>query len=71
MRQFSRVVVGDVTNASGNEDLLRQRGIQVEILEDPDAVALYTKYRREKPEQDLEDWKGIAAVRRSASADSL
>lgn len=65
MRQFSRVVVGDVTNASGNEDLLRQRGIQIDILEDPDAIALYAKYRKEKPEQDLEDWKGLAAVRRS------
>ncbi|WP_455377082.1 nucleoside deaminase [Petrachloros mirabilis] len=71
MRQFSRVVVGDVTNASGNEDLLRQRGLQVDILEDPDAIALYAKYRKEKPEQDLEDWKGLAAVRRSPSANPL
>lgn len=71
MRQFSRVVVGDVTNASGNEDLLRQRGVQVDILEDPDTIALYAKYRREKPEQDLEDWKGLAAVRQSTSANPL
>jgi cytosine/creatinine deaminase len=63
MRQFHRIVVGDVTNASGNEELLRHKGIQVDILEDPEGVALYAKYRREKPEQDLEDWKGLAAVR--------
>lgn len=63
MRQFRRVVVGDVTNAASNEDLLRRKGIQVDILEDPDAIALYAKYRREKPDQDLEDWKGLAAVR--------
>ena len=62
MRQFRRVVVGDVTNASGNEGLLRQKGIQVDILEDPEGVAFYAKYRREKPDQDLEDWKGVAAV---------
>jgi cytosine/creatinine deaminase len=63
MRQFRRVVIGDVTNASGNEELLRRKGIQVDILEDPESVALYAKYRREKPDQDLEDWRGLAAVR--------
>jgi cytosine deaminase len=68
MRQFKRVVVGDVTNASGNEDLLRQKGIQVDILEDPECVAFYAKYRKEKPDQDLEDWKGLAAVRIAAAA---
>ncbi len=65
MRQFNRVVVGDVTSASGNEDMLRQKGIRVDILEDPEGIALYAKYRAEKPEQDMEDWKGLAAVRRS------
>src|SRR5215475_15380164 len=34
MRQFPRVVIGDVTNASGNEQMIRDRGIQVDILED-------------------------------------
>src|SRR5579871_2276421 len=33
MRQFHRAVVGDVTNASGNENLLRERGVKVDILE--------------------------------------
>src|SRR3984957_19766748 len=64
MRQFRRVVVGDVTNASGNEQLMREKGVQVDILEDPEGIALYAKYRKEKPDQDLEDWKGIAAVRK-------
>jgi cytosine/creatinine deaminase len=62
MRQFSRVVVGDVTNASGNEAMLRGKGVQVDILEDSKGVALYSKYRQEKPDLDLEDWKGLAAV---------
>jgi cytosine deaminase len=62
MRQFDRVVVGDVTNASGNEQMLREKGIKVEILEDTAGIALYAKYRAEKPELDLEDWKGLAAV---------
>jgi len=68
MRQFKRVVVGDVTNSFGNEDLLRQKGVQVDILEDAEGVAFYAKYRGEKPNQDLEDWKGLAAVRKAAAA---
>jgi cytosine deaminase len=62
MRQFNRVVVGDVTSASGNEALLRDKGVRVDILEDPMGIELYSKYRREKPEQDIEDWKGLAEV---------
>jgi len=68
MRQFRRVVVGDVTNASGTEQMMRDKGVQVDILEDPEAIALYAKYRKEKPDQDLEDWKGIAAVRKRRGA---
>lgn len=66
MRQFDRVVVGDVTNASGNEQMLREKGVKVDILEDPVGIALYAKYRAEKPELDMEDWKGLAAVRKAA-----
>src|SRR6476620_9471662 len=62
MRQFSRVVVGDVTNASGNEQMIRDKGIQLDILEDQEGIALYEKYRRERPDQDDEDWKGLAEV---------
>jgi cytosine/creatinine deaminase len=62
MRQFRRAVVGDVTNASGNEPLLREKGIEVEILEDEEGIALYAAYNKEKPAQALEDWKGLAAV---------
>jgi creatinine deaminase len=69
-RLFKRLVVGDATNASGNEDLLRQKGVQVDILEDPEGVAFYAKYRKEKPDQDLEDWKGLASVRKAAAAKS-
>src|SRR6266581_6022820 len=64
MRQFNRVVVGDVTNASGNEQMLRDKGVQVDILEDQKGIALYAKYRGEKPDQDIEDWKGLAEVRK-------
>ena len=48
----------------GNEQLLRDKGLRVDILEDQKGIALYAKYRREKPDQDIEDWKGLAEVRR-------
>src|SRR5512138_1515704 len=48
MRQFNRVVIGDVTNASGNEQMLREKGVQVDILEDQMGIELYARYRREK-----------------------
>jgi creatinine deaminase len=66
MRQFSRVVVGDVTNASGNEQMIRDKGVQVDILEDPKGIALYAKYRSQKPDQDTEDWKGLAEIRKKS-----
>ncbi len=62
MRRFSRVVVGDVTNANGNEELLRQKGIHVDVLEDRMCIQLYQRYRREQPNLDLEDWQGLAAL---------
>ena len=62
MRGFPRVVVGDVTNASGNEEMLREKKIQVDILEDEMGVALYKNYAAEKPELNTEDWKGKAAL---------
>jgi len=62
MRQFARVVVGDVTSASGNEEFLRSKGVKVDVMEDQDCIALYDMYRRDHPDLDLEDWKGLAAV---------
>ena len=62
MRGFSRVVVGDITNASGAEALLQEQGVQVDILEDQQGIELYARFRAEKPEQDLEDWRGLSAV---------
>lgn len=63
MRGFARVVVGDVSNASGTEGLLREQGVQVDILEDAAGIALYARFRAEQPALDLEDWKGLSAVR--------
>ncbi|MFN2287837.1 MAG: nucleoside deaminase [Chromatocurvus sp.] len=65
MRGFSRVVIGDVTNVSGSESLLKDHGVQVDILEDAMGIALYATFRRERPMLDLEDWRGLDGVRRN------
>ncbi|QTF92216.1 nucleoside deaminase [Halomonas sp. BM-2019] len=62
MRGVSRVVVGDVTNASGTEALLREKGVQVDILEDPEGIERYARFRAERPELDREDWQGVRAT---------
>jgi len=62
MRGVNRVVIGDITNASGNEALLRDKGVQVDVLEDQKGISLYAKFRMEKPDQDLEDWHGVNAL---------
>jgi hypothetical protein len=61
-------VVGDITNFAGNEEKLRQKGVQVDILEGPNGMAFFAKYLKEKPLQHLEDARGLAEVRKGAAA---
>jgi cytosine deaminase len=65
-RQFSRLVVGDVTNFSGTEELMREKGVQVDILEDPEGIAFFAKYLKEKPDQHMEDAYGLAGVHKGS-----
>jgi cytosine deaminase len=44
-----RMVIGENRNFGGNEDFLRQRGVEVEILDDPRCVALMERLIRERP----------------------
>lgn len=57
MIQFGikRVVIGENQTFGGNEDLLRERGLEVVIADDPDCIALMTKFIQEKPELWNED----------------
>lgn len=45
-----RVVVGENRTFGGNEEFLRQRGIEVAIVDDPDCIALMEKFIQEKPD---------------------
>ncbi len=62
-RGFGRVVIGNSPNAENNEAMLRDRGVTVDLLPDPVGIELYTRFRREQPELDLIDWRGVAALR--------
>ncbi len=44
-----RVVIGEDKNFAGNPDLLRQRGVEVIIADDPDCIALMARFIEEKP----------------------
>ncbi len=50
-----RVVVGENVNFGGNEDFLRERGVEVILADDPDCIALMKRFIEEKPELWSED----------------
>jgi cytosine/creatinine deaminase len=55
---IKRVVVGENANFGGNEEFLRQRGIEVVLLDDAACKDLMGKFIREKPELWSEDIAG-------------
>jgi creatinine deaminase len=50
-----RVVIGENANFGGNEEFLRQRGVEVVILNDPKCTALMERVIRERPGDWFED----------------
>ena len=50
-----RVIIGEARNYPGNPDLLRARGVEVIIADDPDCIALMARFIAEKPELWNED----------------
>ena len=50
-----RVVIGENTTFGGNEEFLRQNGVEVIIADDPECIAIMTKFIAEKPELWNED----------------
>ncbi|WP_449280315.1 nucleoside deaminase [Litorisediminicola beolgyonensis] len=50
-----RVVIGENRNFGGNEDFLRERGVEVVLADDPDCIALMERFIAEKPELWSED----------------
>ena len=52
---IKRVVIGENVNFGGNEDFLRERGVEVVLANDPDCIALMDRFIKEKPELWAED----------------
>ncbi|HKK22300.1 MAG TPA: nucleoside deaminase [Pseudohaliea sp.] len=53
--RFGRVIVGEHQTFLGAEDLLRDHGIAVEVLNDPRCIALMERLQREKADLWAED----------------
>jgi cytosine/creatinine deaminase len=50
-----RVIVGENRTFVGEEDLLRSRGVSIEIVQDPACIELMTRFIRQHPELWNED----------------
>ncbi|HEY8385049.1 MAG TPA: nucleoside deaminase [Porticoccaceae bacterium] len=50
-----RIVIGENQNFMGEEALLRSRGVVVEVLQDPDCIALMEQFIASRPELWNED----------------
>ncbi len=53
-----RVVIGENQNFPGNIDFLKQRGVEVVLLNDPDCIELMKKFVAERPDLWFEDIAG-------------
>jgi creatinine deaminase len=53
--KIPRVVVGENRTFLGDEELLRSRGVAVEVVQDPRCIELMTRFVREHPELWNED----------------
>ena len=52
---IKRVIVGENENFGGNEDFLRQHGVEVLVAGDEDCIELMNRFIKEKPELWAED----------------
>ena len=47
--RIPRVIVGENRTVLGEEDLLRSRGVEVEVLDDAECVAMMTQFIADHP----------------------
>lgn len=53
--KIPRVVVGENRTFVGDEELLRSRGVRVDVVQDARCIELMTRFIRERPELWNED----------------
>ncbi len=56
--RIGRVVIGEDKNFAGNIDFLRERGVEVTLLDDNDCIELMRKFIEERPDLWYEDIAG-------------
>jgi creatinine deaminase len=56
--KIRRVVVGDTVNSAGNVDFLREKGVEVIVMDHRPCIELIERFRREQPDLWAEDWGG-------------
>jgi cytosine deaminase len=61
--EIPRVVIGEHRTFLGSEDLLRSRGVEVVVLDDPECVAMMEAFIALRPELWNEDIGEDAAAR--------
>lgn len=59
---IKRVIVGENTNFTGNIDFLREHGVQVILIDDPQCKSLMSKFIAERPDIWSEDIAGNETV---------
>ena len=47
--KIPRVIIGENQTFYGAEDLLRSRGVEVTVMDDPECVAMMTAFIAERP----------------------
>ncbi len=53
--RIPRIVIGENINFTGEEDLLRQRGVDLAVLDHPGCIELMARFQREQPDVWNED----------------
>ncbi len=53
-----RVLVGEARNFPGNLDFLRERGVEVLLMDDPQCIEMMTRFIAERPDLWFEDIAG-------------
>lgn len=53
--RIPRVVIGENRSFVGEEELLRQRGVAIEVIDDAECIALMAAFLRDHPEPWNED----------------
>ena len=61
--KIPRLVIGENRNFVGEEELLRSRGVEVIVLDDPECIELMGLFIKEKPEVRCRNCREVTGLR--------